>query len=280
MDTELTHCRHDRSHCLAPGLFRSLKRGERKKQKLDVRYQHGGEEVRFIGFEPLGADDLRLLQGIVALAGPAGVTLSPTPTAEPPKELRRLLETKQKAQEMNALMVSAHVGHLLAETGMTDGGKNIKIVKASLLRLSNVTVIACCGEILASFRLLSFYFDGASGQLHVALNPRLADAVLGNSSSYTRIEMSDVRQLRSDAARLIHQRLCGFADSGKSRRVEIETLASYAWPDESESKAAKRQRFSRVRKALHEIAGCGWGVREYARGKFEIRRPPVPGRSP
>jgi hypothetical protein len=28
---ELTHVRHDPAHCLAPGLFRALKRGERKR---------------------------------------------------------------------------------------------------------------------------------------------------------------------------------------------------------------------------------------------------------
>lgn len=54
MAFELTHARHDPIHCLAPGLFRSLKRGERKKLKLDVTYRYGAaEQVRFVGFEPL-----------------------------------------------------------------------------------------------------------------------------------------------------------------------------------------------------------------------------------
>ncbi|WP_268915743.1 replication protein C, IncQ-type, partial [Aeromonas caviae] len=35
--------RHDPAHCLAPGLFRSLKRGERKRLKLDVTYTHGDD---------------------------------------------------------------------------------------------------------------------------------------------------------------------------------------------------------------------------------------------
>lgn len=271
MDTELTHARHDRSHCLAPGLFRSLKRGERKKEKLDVSYRHGEEQIRFIGFEPLGGDDLRLLQGVVALAGPAGVTLSSAPTAEAPKKLRRLLETKQKAEEMNALMVSANVGRLLVETGMSDGGENVRILKASLVRLSNVTVIASCGDQAASFRLLSFAFDGGNGQLHVGLNPRLADAVVGNRP-YARIEMGEVRCLKSDAARLIHQRLCGFVDPGKPQRVGLSLLSSYVWP-ESGTAATMRQRRLRVRKALREISACGWTVKETARNMFWFCRP-------
>lgn len=75
---DLTHVRHDPAHCLAPGLFRSLKRGDRKRCKLDVTYTFGEDEsMRFVGFEPLGADDMRLLQGIVALGGPNGILLTP-----------------------------------------------------------------------------------------------------------------------------------------------------------------------------------------------------------
>lgn len=61
---DLTHARHDPAHCLAPGLFRSLKRGERKRSKLDVTYTYGKDSIRFWGPEPLGADDLRVLQGL------------------------------------------------------------------------------------------------------------------------------------------------------------------------------------------------------------------------
>lgn len=38
---DLTHARHDPIHCLAPGLFRSLQKGERKRAKLDVVYDFG-----------------------------------------------------------------------------------------------------------------------------------------------------------------------------------------------------------------------------------------------
>ena len=68
----LSHVRHDPAHCLAPGLFRALKRGERKRSKLDVTYDYGdGKRIEFSGPEPLGADDLRILQGLVAMAGPS-----------------------------------------------------------------------------------------------------------------------------------------------------------------------------------------------------------------
>ena len=38
---ELTIAKHDPVHCLAPGLFRSFKRGERKNIRLDITYKPG-----------------------------------------------------------------------------------------------------------------------------------------------------------------------------------------------------------------------------------------------
>ncbi len=85
----LSHVRHDPAHCLAPGLFRALKRGERKRSKLDVTYDYGdGKRIEFSGPEPLGADDLRILQGLVAMAGPNGLVLGPEPKTEGGRQLR------------------------------------------------------------------------------------------------------------------------------------------------------------------------------------------------
>lgn len=120
---DLTHVRHDPAHCLAPGLFRSLKRGDRKRCKLDVTYTFGEDEsMRFVGFEPLGADDMRLLQGIVALGGPNGILLTPEPTSETGRQLRLFLEPRFEAIEQDGLVVRESLTKLLSETGMTDSG--------------------------------------------------------------------------------------------------------------------------------------------------------------
>jgi hypothetical protein len=272
---DLTHARHDPAHCLAPGLFRSLKRGERKRLKLDVTYQFGhGCIARFVGFEPLGADDMRLLQGLVALGGPGGIILTPEPTADLPKQLRLFLEPQFDAAEQDALVVRESMSKLLAEVGLSDGGDNIRALKASLLRMSNVTVIVTQGSKQASFHLLSYAFDDEDGRLFVALNPRITEAVLGKRP-HTRIELSEVRSLQSDPARLMHQRLCGWIDPGKSGRAELDTLCSYVWPDAANDEAMKKRRQA-ARKALRELADAGWKVSEYASGKWEIGRPHAP----
>lgn len=269
---DLTHARHDPSHCLTPGLFRSLKRGDRKRLKLDVSYAFGKDEsMRFVGFEPLGADDMRLLQGIVALGGPNGILLTPEPQTPTGQQLREFLEPQFDAIEQDGLVVRESLTKLLREIGLTDGGDNIEALKASLLRMSNVTVLVKKGTKQASFHLMSHMFDEADGRLWVALNPRIAEAILGRRS-HARIDMAEVRALKSDPARLIHQRLCGWIDPGKSGRVEIDTLCAYVWPDEA-GDALMRKRRQRVREALPELVTIGWTLAEYAKGKWEIKRP-------
>lgn len=271
-DLNLTHARHDPAHCLAPGLFRSLKRGERKKLKLDITYRYGpGESARFVGFEPLGADDMRNLQGLIALGGPEGLILTAQPEGALVRRLRQLLEPELDAKEQDGLVVRERFTRLLAEIGLTDTGDNIKNFKASLLRMSNVTVLVTMGLRQASFRLLSYAIDNADGRLFVALNPRIAEAVLGDRP-HARIELAEVRQLETDPARLMHQRLCGWIDPGKSGKAELDTLCGYVWPDAANSEAMKKRRQS-IRKGLAELVAVGWAVDEYAKAKFEIRRP-------
>lgn len=280
MTFDLTHARHDPAHCLAPGLFRSLKRGERKKLKLDVSYQHGPTTtLRFVGFEPLDAVDMRLLQGIVALSGPHGVLLSDEPKTAIGQQLRLLLDPRLDAARDNALVVKGTLGQLMREIGYsTDGAEARRDLKASLLRMSNVTLQVKDGSREVAFHLLSYAFDDADGSLFIALNPRVATAVMG-TTAYTRIEMSEVRALQSDPARLIHQRLCGWLAPGKSGRVELDTICGYVWPDEAKPEAMKKRRQT-TRKALEELVALGWMVNEYARSKFEIRRATLNKHSP
>ncbi len=274
MNFNLTHARHDPATCLAPGLFRSLKRGDRKKLKLDITYQHGDDSLRFIGFEPLGADDMRLLQGLVALAGPNGIVLSAEPKTAVGLQLRLLLDPQFDAAEKDVRVVKSTISNLLSETGIGNCGDNIKGIIASLTRMSNVSVVVLKGSRQAVFHLLSYVLDSEDGKLLVALNPRVTQAVLGDRS-FTCISMGEVRSISSDPARLIHQRLCGWISPGKSGKAEIDTLCCYVWPDTANDEAMKKRRQT-ARKAIVELVTIGWTASEYAKGKWEIGRPDIP----
>ena len=274
----LSHVRHDPAHCLAPGLFRALKRGERKRSKLDVTYDYGdGKRIEFKGPEPLGADDLRILQGLVAMAGPNGLVLSPEPKTEGGQQLRLFLEPKWEAVTADAMVVKGSYRALAREIGYAeDGGSQFKAIRECIERLWTVSIIAQNGRKRQGFRLLAEYAsDEAGGRLYVALNPLIAQAVMGGGQ-HVRISMDEVRALDSEAARLLHQRLCGWIDPGKTGKAAIDTLCGYVWPSEA-SGAAMRKRRQRVREALPELIALGWTVNEYAAGKYDIARPKAAG---
>ena len=278
MSFDLTHARHDPAHCLAPGLFRSLKRGERKKLKLDITYQHGADSIRFWGPEPLGADDLRVLQGLIAMAAVSGdkgrgIMLHPEPATEGGQQLRLWLELKWDAIEKDAMVAKGSFRQLAKEIGFADdGGKQLKAIRESIERLWAVSVIIERDGKRQGFRILSDYAsDEHDGKLFVAVNPRLAEAIAGERQ-HARINMEEVRALDSDPARLIHQRLCGWIDPAKSGRVTLDSLCSYVWPDEANAEAMKKRRQT-ARKALLELGALGWTIKEYAAAKYEIWRP-------
>ena len=271
---ELTHVRHDPAHCLAPGLFRALKRGERKRLKLDITYDYGdGKQVTFKGPEPLGADDLRILQGLVAMAGPSGLLLGPDPKTEGGRQLRLFMEPKWEAVEADAMVVKGSYRSLAREIGYANIEYS-KPIRECIERLWTVSIIVKNGQKRQGFRLLADYASNdADGRLYVALNPLIAQAVMGGGQ-HVRISMDEVRALGNDTARLLHQRLCGWIDPCKNGRVGVDTLCNYAWPEEA-SGATMRQRRKRVRDALPELVALGWTVDEYAQGKYKITRPAV-----
>lgn len=279
---DLTHARHDRAHVLAPGLFRSLGPGDRKRLKLDVVYDYGdGERLEFGAKEPLGVLEMRVLQGIVAMAGPEGLILEHEDKASNGgKQLMLALfdpadsVVKAAREKPPALIVRDSLRRLAREIGVAEGGKNLKLIRESIERLFGVTVFVQQGKRRLGTRLLATYAsDEETGDLYVALNPRLAAAILGRTP-YARIDLAEARALQSDPARLIHQRLSGWIDPGKSGEVTADTLAGYVWPEEA-SEAQTRWRKTKVRKAVTEIKAAGWRTDEVRRDCWRFIRPRI-----
>lgn len=278
---DLTHARHDRAHVLAPGLFRSLGPGDRKRLKLDVTYQFGDDErLEFKGFDPLGVLEMRVLQGIVAMAGPEGLLLEAEDKASSGgKQLMLALfepsdsVVKTAREKPTSLIVKDSLRRLAREIGMTEDGRSIKGIKEAIRRLFGVTVFVHQGKREIGTRLLSSYAsDEETGDLFVALNPRLAAAILGRVP-HARIDLAEARALESDPARLIHQRLSGWIDPGKSGEATAETLAGYAWPEEAPTERAARARITKARKAVEEIRSIGWRIEETRKGCWRFIRP-------
>lgn len=278
---DLTHARHDRAHVLAPGLFRSLGPGDRKRLKLDVVYDYGeGERLEFGGKEPLGVLEMRVLQGIVAMAGPEGLILeSEDKASDDGKQLMLALfdpadsAIKAARDKPTSLIVRDSLRRLAREIGITEGGRDLKMIRESIERLFGVTVFIQKGNRRLGTRLLSSYAsDEQTGDLYVALNPRLAAAILGRVP-HARIDLAEARALESDPARLIHQRLSGWIDPGKSGNATVETLAGYVWPEEAPTERAARARITKARKAVEEMRAARWRVEEMHKDCWRFIRP-------
>ena len=264
---ELTHARHDHVFCLAPGLFRSLQKGER--QKLEIVYDlGGGRRIEFKGPEMLGTDDLRVLQGLVAMAGPGGKKLTSESGSEFGQQLWRDLEAHNSSEALVVIGSFRQLAHEINYKSLDDTAS----LRECIERLWTVAIIVQDGG-RRGYRILSQYkSDSKSGKLCIALNPRITHAVLGNGR-YVYIDMEEVRRLQGGAARLIHQRLCGFIDPGKSGRIGLETLCSYVWPSATTNKNTAKTRRGKAKKALSELDVVGWDIEEYATNKWEIKRP-------
>lgn len=271
----LTYAKHASALCLAPGLFRALRRGERQHAKLAVTYQYRDDcTIEISGPEPLGADDLRVLQGLIAIAGFSGLTLGSEPKTAEGRQLRESLQLTGLAVSNTSMMVKCSYRHLAREIGLTEGGRQLEGVKRCVERLWKVSIIVDDKGFRRGYRLLSHYAaDTGRGQLFVALNPLIANAILGESQ-HVRISLAETRLLNGDNARLLHQRLCAWINPGRRRDVAVDTLCGYLWL-EAVGPESVRKRRERLRAALAELEAIGWSVEEYAKERYRIGRPKV-----
>jgi hypothetical protein len=262
---------------MCPGLFRPLRRGERKKGKLDITYDYGDEQWQFWGPEPLGADDMRLLQGILSLTGPYGVRLTPAPKSEKGKELREKLEPEYEAVNKDASVVETSFYRLLKVCGWSgDDTRKRRQVLKSLKRMSAVTVfleVPSTRE-LNSMHLLGFYFNEKKEKLAIALNWRLAAVVFGWEVPFALISLVEVRQFKSDSARVLHQWLSAYVSPGSSKKVRLDNLIPHVWPDDCDfSSSTLRMRRKTIRECLAEIAKLpAWSIQVDKCGVVHMER--------
>lgn len=284
---EITYAKHNPYHCLTPGLFKSYKRGERNKRNFHCKMvidESTQTIIEFKGYQPLGVDDLRVLQGLIALSGPNGLVLEPEPEDGVMQQLRLLLNTKEMAIHEDARIAKGSLNQLCDLIGYSKGGSTNKRILDCIERLRMVVIFFQTtrnGQVeKKSFNILSHSYsvtskDASEGTIMVALNPLIAKSVAGDSR-YVKINLLEVRNLKSDAAFLIHQRLCGWVDSGKSAKIGMEKLSEYVWDNnESISKDGEKYRRKTIRAAMGELKNVGWEIKEIKSNDgvvFEIKR--------
>lgn len=278
---ELLYANHDPAHCLAPGLFRSLPKGQRETMNLNLKYRYNEDTlIEFSAAHALGVDDLRVLQGLVALASKSKesrelITHAADGVRE--VELRKELSLEHDATGKNVVSVQANYRELVTEIGYadSDGGGAYRAIRASIERLWKVSIIVQHKKKREGYRLISKYSsDEDTGVISVAFNPRLTVAILAprREKSYFRIDMTEVRALKTDPARLLHQRLHWLPTDGEGREILLDTLCEYVWPGVADDGTMRKRRHT-VTQALEELVAVGWHVERVTRDKLRIRRP-------
>lgn len=265
--------------CLATGLFRSLRRGTRAQPLHIVWTKSGqapgerpGEVLEFTSDALLGADDLRVLQGVLAYANRQPSRIRSARGGDLGR-LRARLKLEGQAADGDACLVQLGFSELARSVGYggpsgqdIHGGGIAEKVRRSLDRLAGLTVTWADDGNVASWRLLSWDDEGARDRrLRVALNPRTGSRALGNPP-YARIDLDVARKLDTDAARLIHLRLSAWIGRAKeARRIRMDTLTRYAWSLDDAGENCLRKRRWRVGKVVEELKKAGWRIEEIER---------------
>lgn len=284
----------DPALCMLPGLFTS--------DGGPLEYRFGNEILRITMFEALGCIDLRVLQGLTAIASePAHrARIHAVTTNERGLQILDELMPDRTTADKDVIITAKFLPYELARViGKDDSKKSVDAIVKSLTRLYQTTIFwqdldadgKSVGSPRRSFIISKFNIDKklSSGQYEIGLNARISLAISRSGSAtgkFTRIDMIEVRALRKPAARLIHQRLSGFINAGTTyvQSIKLETLAAYAWGDCSYDSAPGelqrgpslyRQHRIRIRAAMDQLRGVGWTVVEQPGDKYRIGRPAI-----
>lgn len=261
--TDLIRVRHDPAHCLARGLFQRLEDRKDSGTPLFAVYQPGSsrERVEFSGPERLDANDLRVLQGLIALASAQLLLLDANASSiEGLELLRQLTAANWDIDEDGVAVVDADYRSLAGVIGYTDVYHTASLKKC-VRRLHNVSIAVHGSSETRRFGLLYEYPNvRSSSHLCVALNPRITAAMLLEGKAYTYIDMEQVRALQNNPARILHQQLSAWIDFGQARKVGLDVLVAYLWPECAVTAAATRRRRAVARQAIQHLVTVGWQV--------------------
>lgn len=277
--------RFDRATVLAKGLFVSLDKRKRQAPgddednlsglQVTFQFEQLKRTVHYEGPVQLTVSDLRVMQGVMAMATAAGVGRHDASTTGD-----EVLEGSWQA-----LVRACGVRSTAGESGKartTSGGRSGQLQK-TLRRLSCVQVTASdrAGNIEP---LISMDPDwNTKDGFKVGFCTELLDALGAgrNGKQYLKVNMIEARSLGTDAARLLHFRLSN-VNEGTSREFSQLEMERMIWPDDADTEAKRKHRKRLFTKAKDAVAALeGWNVIPVQGSKgawaWEVSRPKASG---
>lgn len=253
----------ERGIALVDGLFRPLKDGKKRPERLFAVYDGERYRFEFRGHEALDILDESVLWAAISECH-KGQALSDGATGEVGKMLREAQQAEGLAVNRPSLAVVTTDNALLSLLGLSDTGGNHKTLQRSLKRLSGVTVWVedkVTGD-QGSMLLLSAAMRPKQRKVYLALHHALAEAVLGDAKS-VRLSLRERNLLQTDAAKACHRWVAAWLSGTPTcARISIGRLEKHVHGDElAEGSPAKRKRYLKLRKALEELGRLpGWVV--------------------
>ena len=241
---------------ISASIFRPLRRSAR--QKLDIGIRFGDDELRWRGPDQLGATDQSVLLCLLALAGIHRAQLGAVPGTDHGVALRGALMASGWCASEVAAVVAVRWSSLAREAGFKHGSGGAQaVLRSSLQRLSEVTLWIVSRGMTTQTRLLT-WLVGDERTVLVALNFRLAKALF--DGQFTKIPLTERRQLSKDTGRILHSWLCAAVREGSVRTFAVDSLVERVYGSQGGGNTL-RDRRTRIRFALAEIAELpAWDV--------------------
>lgn|SRR5450830_460621 len=251
-------------------LFRPLPKTKRL-PALEVTYQPiaGGLKLEFSAKNALGIPEQTLLLVLLELAKEQyaaqalQMVVDSNSTGAVGKELWTRLNMDVEAAPGKTLRLETTWYELNRRCGTQTGGSARAMRESQLKRLCEVIIWEIESDSKNSHRqsFLVVWLVGNDDRIHLALNTRLASALMG--SPYAQVSLTERLALDKDVARAVHAFLSSTVAGGNSLRIGVDTLVERFWPGSGKTglRASHRRHRHGVRESLIAIGRLeGWTV--------------------
>lgn len=264
-------------------LFRPLPKQGGLRPTLDVSYtaSAGGPTLRFSAREALGIPEQTLLLVLLELAGEhhasedRSVLLDNTSDDVVGSSLWTLLNKGASGASGQTVRFETSWYELNRRCGATQSGANQRLRRTQLQRLCEVVVWETAADARQTIQqsFLVAWLVGDDDRIHLALNGRLASALLG--ARYAQVWLAERFSLPSDVAMALHTFLSTVLRVGRGFPIGVDTLVERLWPGSAATapQGTHRRRRKDVRDGLRAMAALpGWSVAWPRADLAEVRR--------
>jgi len=245
------------THCLANGLFRPIKHGQRAETALNITHPYKTYTFRWQHpAKSLCIKDQRVFLAVLFLASVPGrsICVGADYPDEQMQEARNALDLKFGAQDAACLTIATTARELTNVLGLAISGPALSRIVESLERLAGVTFsIATGGTDNTVWQSKMFSLVNVDDKnLLIGICPTLSKPLSDKKTEKTYIDMKEQRALTTDAAQRLHVWLSAWLRPTEGRRIQLDLLVKHVWGDSCTGNTLYTRRDT-LKQALNEL---------------------------